>query len=259
VQTTAGPAATTPRRPALARDIAMRLAADEYHRFLDQLRALAPQDWAARTECPAWDVRQLATHVLGMAEMSASLRVQAHQMRASGKAAKASGGPLIDALTALQVRERAGLAPQEVVDAFTRIAPRAAKGRRRTPGFVRRMTMPGEQPTGPNAPGEPWSFGFLIDVVLTRDTWMHRIDIARAVGRAPVLTADHDGVLVDDVVREWGQRHGEACTLALGGPAGGTWDFGAGGPRLTADAVDFCRSVSGREPQPGLLGVPVPF
>lgn len=119
--------------------------------------------------------------------------------------------------------------------------------------------MPGDQPTGPDAPSEPWSFGFLVDVILTRDTWMHRIDIARATGRDPVLTPEHDGVLVDDVVREWAQRHGEACSLVLTGAAGGSWAFGTGGPELRADVVDFCRSLSGRDRLPGLLGLPVPF
>lgn len=256
--TTTAPRSAAPRRPALDRNVALRLAADEYDRFLDQLRALRPEDWSARTECPAWDVRDMASHVLGMAAMSASLREQAHQLRASSKAAKATGESELDALTALQVRERAHLSPAELVETFAATAPRAAKGRRRTPAFVRRMRMPGEQPTGPNAPGEAWSFGFLVDVVLTRDTWMHRVDIARATGREPVLTSEHDGVLVDDVVREWAQRHGEPCTLVLTGPAGGTWTFG-GGTELSADAVEFCRSVSGRDPLPGLLGTPVPF
>jgi uncharacterized protein (TIGR03083 family) len=259
LSTTATAPATLPRRSALDRDVAMRLAATEYDRFLDQLSTLSPSDWAARTACPAWDVRELATHVLGMAEMSASLREQLHQTRASGRAAKASGAPLINELNALQVRERARLTPDQVVERFAKVGPRAAKGRRRTPGLLRGRTMPGEQPTGPNAPGEPWSFGFLIDVVLTRDTWMHRIDIARATGLEPVLTADHDGVLIDDAVREWGGRHAQPCTLVLTGPAGGSWTFGSGDLALSADAVDFCRSVSGRDPLPGLLATPVPF
>lgn len=259
MQTTDKPAATTPRRSALDREVAMRLAATEYDRFVDQLRALAPQDWSARTECPAWDVRQMATHSLGMAEMAGSLRVQLHQTRAAEKAAKASGAPMIDELTALQVRERDALTPQQVIASFEKWGPRAAKGRRRTPGFLRSRRMPGDQPVGPGSPGEPWTLGYLIDVILTRDTWMHRVDIARAVGREPVLTAAHDGVLVDDVVREWGQRHGQPCTLVLTGPAGGSWTFGSGGHELSTDAVDFCRSVSGRDPLPGLLGTPVPF
>ena len=52
---------------------------------------------------------------------------------------------------------------------------------------------------------------------------MHRLDIARATGHAPVLTADHDGVIVADVVAEWARRHGRPYRLELTGPAGGVW------------------------------------
>ena len=40
------------------------------------------------------------------------------------------------------------------------------------------------------------------------------------------LTADHDGVLVADVVTEWAARHGQPCRLRLTGAAGGEWSFG---------------------------------
>jgi uncharacterized protein (TIGR03083 family) len=104
---------------------------------------------------------------------------------------------------------------------------------------------------------ESWTLGFLVDVVLTRDTWMHRVDVARAAGQEPELTADHDGVLVADVVAEWAGRHGQPCTLTLTGPAGGSWTFGTGGPELTDDAVEFCRGLSGRGTP--ALGTEVPF
>ncbi|HEU4912361.1 MAG TPA: hypothetical protein VFV76_10715 [Actinomycetes bacterium] len=50
---------------------------------------------------------------------------------------------------------------------------------------------------------EKWTLGYLTDVILTRDTWMHRSDIAAATGRAMTLTAEHDGVLVADIAAEW--------------------------------------------------------
>ena len=34
-----------------------------------------------------------------------------------------------------------------------------------------------------NGADEPWTFGFLFDVILTRDPWLHRTDIAAATGR----------------------------------------------------------------------------
>src|SRR4051794_17293090 len=104
---------TVPRSSALDRDTAMRLAATQYDRFLAQLRLLDDADWAARTTCPGWDVRTMASHVLGMAEMAASLRQQVHQQRA---AARAGGG--IDALTGVQVRERSSLSPNDLTERF---------------------------------------------------------------------------------------------------------------------------------------------
>lgn len=54
-----------------------------------------------------------------------------------------------------------------------------------------------------NGAAETWSIGYLTGVILTRDPWMHRLDLARATGQAPMLTSDHDGVIVADVVHEW--------------------------------------------------------
>jgi hypothetical protein len=106
---------------------------------------------------------------------------------------------------------------------------------------------------------EAWTTGYLIDIILTRDPWMHRADIARATGAAHVLTAEHDGVLVADVVAEWAARHGQPYTLHLTGPAGGTWASGEGGPLIELDAVEFCRILSGRGHADGLLAIQVPF
>ena len=83
-----------------------------------------------------------------------------------------------------------------------------------------------------NGAEEPWTFGYLFETILTRDTWMHRIDTAEATGRPLVLTADHDGVLVADLVAEWAARHGAPFALHLTGPAGGTWSVGTGGEEL---------------------------
>jgi uncharacterized protein (TIGR03083 family) len=248
---------TQPVRPALDRPIAMRLAETEYARFLDLLRSLSGDDWATATECAPWDVRDMAAHVLGMAEMAASVREQRRQTKAAAARHGQRGGLFIDALTGVQVAERATWPPQQIVERFAARAPKAAKGRRRAPGLVRRKQMPVLQDV--DGRREAWTFGFLIDVILTRDPWMHRIDISRAVGAEPVLTADHDGVLVADVVTEWAARHGQPYSLHLTGPAGGQWSQGTGGPELELDAVEFCRAVSGRASADGLLATQVPF
>ena len=106
---------------------------------------------------------------------------------------------------------------------------------------------------------EAWTIGFVTDVILTRDPWMHRVDLARATGRAMALTADHDGVIVDDVVREWAGRHGQAYRLTLTGPAAAP-----GPPVRTARPSRSTRSSSaGSSPvvrrASGLLATQVPF
>jgi uncharacterized protein (TIGR03083 family) len=222
----------------------MRLAATEYDRCAEAFRFLSPAQWAAPTDCPAWDVSQMAAHMLGMAEMAASLRENLRQQRKAAKAVAARGGLYIDALTQLQVDERAGWTPERITERYAARAAKATAGRRRTPGFVRSRTMPQAQEM--NGVTEPWTLGYLIDVILTRDPWMHRMDIAAATGTPPRLTADHDGVIVADVVAEWAGRHGKDFELTLTGPAGGTWRSGANGPSWTLDAVDFCRAISRR-------------
>jgi uncharacterized protein (TIGR03083 family) len=245
--------ASAPRPPALERVVAMRLAAAEYDRFLELVRRLQATDWDRQTECAGWDVRAMVGHVLGMAEMEASL---AEQCRQFTKALRAHG-VFIDALTALQVAKHRADPPDVLVARFADVAPKAVRGRRRTPGFVRRRTLPVQQSV--SGVLEQWTFGFLVDVILTRDTWMHRMDLSRALAMQPVLTADHDGLIVADVVREWAGRHGQPCALTLTGAAGGAWTFGVGGPALELDAVEFCRLVSGRGHAEGLLAAQVPF
>lgn len=248
---------TEARWPRMDRDVAMRLARTEYERFLDLLRSLSEDDWTRATDCPGWDVRAMAGHTTGMALMATGLKETLRQSLVS----KRRGGVPLDALTALQVQEHADLTTGELVDRFAAIGPRAARGRRRTPALVRRMKLPDPQDVGGKT--ERWTNGFLIDTILTRDPWMHRMDICRATGRAPVLTPDHDGLLVADVVEEWADRHARPYQLQLTGPAGGRFSKGKDGFELVLDAVDFCRVLSGRTARHtmkgDLLQVTVPF
>jgi uncharacterized protein (TIGR03083 family) len=249
-----------PRRPTLDHQRSMRLAATELDRFQAQLSRLQPADWRSATACPAWDVRAVSSHVLGMAEMFSSFRRNAAQHLPASRAAK-KGEVYIDALTARQVADRQELTPDQITQRLQHFAPRMLRWRTRTPGFLRNRAMPDAQPVSsqPDALVERWTFGFLFDTILTRDNWMHRIDIADATGQDLDLSADHDGVLVAEVVAEWASRHSSRYSLTLTGPAGGTWSRGIGGESLHLDAVGFCRALAGRAPAPGLLAVSVPF
>lgn len=249
-------------QPTLERPAAMRLAATEYDRVVDAVDALQADDWTLPTECPAWDIRQLVAHITGMAKAASAPLEMARQMRAA-KARQQDGQTLVDAQTAVQVEQREHLGPEELRAELRRVSPRAAKARRRTPGLLRRLRLP-EKPVVNGVP-ETWSLGYLTDVILTRDPWMHRLDLARATGHAPVLTADHDGAIVADVVLEWARRHGQPYWLELTGPAGGRWASGNGSEEIAMDAADFCRVLSGRRPgathgqTSPLLATQVPF
>jgi uncharacterized protein (TIGR03083 family) len=250
---TTTPTEDLPRTSKLDRTTAMRLAATEYSRFGGLLQSLDRADWTTATGCVAWDVRAMAGHLLGMAEMAASIREQMRQV----KTATRRGGVFIDALTSLQVEEHAQLSPDEIVTAYLKVGPKAARGRRRTPGFIRRRPLP--QPQLVEGGEERWTIGYLVDVILTRDPWMHRIDIAMATGAQNVLTREHDGVIVDDLVDEWAARHAQPYSLRLTGPAGGCWAAGSGGPEIELDVNEFCLKISGRLPAEGLLSTQVPF
>jgi hypothetical protein len=88
---------------------------------------------------------------------------------------------------------------------------------------------------------------------------MHRLDLCRATNREMVLTADHDGRLVADVVAEWAHRHEQPFSLLLSGPAGGRWGTNGGTNEIEMAALDFCLTLAGRAPGTGLLATPVPF
>lgn len=237
---------------------AMRLQAGELECTLGFLRSLDDHAWTAATDCPEWDVRAMYQHVLGACEAGASMRENIHQLRVARAYRKRHGGPLEAALSGLQVRERAELAPAEIVRRLTETAPKTVRGRSRTPALVRdhaRLAIDGPV-------HETWKLGYLVDVIYLRDMWMHRVDASRATSRPMQLSPDHDGRIIADVVAEWARRHGRPFLLELTGPAGGTYAHQPGSPtaeHLALDAVEFCRTLAGRGPATGLLATVVPF
>jgi uncharacterized protein (TIGR03083 family) len=244
------------RRSALDHEVAMTLAATEYERVVTMFESCTPQQWALPTDCPGWDVRAMAGHMLGMAQMIATVPELVRQQVTSQRSAKKTGQLSIDSLTALQVAKNANLSTTALVENMKMTGPRAVRGRRRVPALIRNLPMPEAQTVGGRT--ESWTFGFLFDVILTRDPFMHRIDISTVTGIPMNAATNHEGVLVDDIVREWAARHGQDFKLELTGPAGGSWGSGAGEP-MTMDAFEFCRVLAGRKPATGLLAEQVPF
>jgi uncharacterized protein (TIGR03083 family) len=155
----------------------------------------------------------------------------------------------VDGANAVQVRERAGATAAELVTRYERAIPGALRWRRRL-GWI---------PVSMQDDGGRFRMRELFEVILTRDTWMHRVDIARATGRDMTITPEHDGRIVEDCVLDWAAKHGRPFSLVLAGPAGGRFAAGTGGPDMEIDAVEFVRALSGRGVRDEILGTRVVF
>ena len=100
---------------------------------------------------------------------------------------------------------------------------------------------------------------YLVDVILARDAWLHRYDIARATGGSvdpDPTSAEVIAQVVRDLALAW---QGPDVVLDLTGPEGGTWLVGTNpdAPVVTLPAVEFLRHLSGRVvPADLLAGVP---
>jgi uncharacterized protein (TIGR03083 family) len=238
----------------IGRPEARVIAEEEFRRFADLVASLSPEEWATQTDCTAWDVRKMALHVLGSGDAQASFPQFVHQLR--------KGVPLnkeidshhwVDGMNELQIRERAHLSDDEIVEKLATIGPRAVKGRWGTPPPARYLPIPFGPPIG-------WApLKYLLDVGFTRDVWAHRIDICAAIERPLHLSGDHDGRLVADIVAEWASIHGEPFELVLEGPAGGTFTQGRDGERVDIDAITFILTLSVRLPGTGILAHPLPL
>jgi uncharacterized protein (TIGR03083 family) len=236
-------------------DEAMVLTAAEFERAVALLRALSPSDWSKPTDCDRWNVRALALHLLGAAEANASLAEQLRQMRKGSKLKASVGSPnWWDGANEYQISKHPGLADDRIADAYAEVAPKATAARSRMPRVIRALPV-----LKLPAPVGRQPLGYLTDMGFTRDVWMHRVDLARAVARPMELTPEHDGRIIADLVAEWATTHGERFTLELEGPAGGRFTAGTGGESVRIDAVEFCRILSGRAPGAGVLANPLPL
>lgn len=239
---------------------AQEIALAAYDRLLARLEQLAPGDWGRRTDCAAWDVADMVGHMIGAAKAGASFRETLRQQVWALRHKKEFGGNDLDAMNALQVRDHAQLAPAERMKLLRVTSRRAVDRRMAFPRPLRGIRIP-LSTAGSTADGMPTSLtlGHLMEVIYTRDVWLHTVDIARATDRPLELTPELDGRIVEDVVAEWAGRHGQSFALSLTGAAGGEFRHGEDGPRLELDAVEFCRILSGRAPADGLLATRVLF
>lgn len=239
---------------------AREVALAAYEQLLGQLKRLEPAHWDAPTDCSAWHVADMVRHLVGAAKGYASVPQMLRQQILAMRHKRDFDGNALDACNALQVADHAHLSPGQLVTELRRLAPKAVAGRLRPPAPVRAITLPLDM-TGSTASGMPTTLrlGHLMDTVLTRDVWLHGIDIERATGVTVDRTGQPDARIVEDVVAEWAHRHDQAFDLTLTGPAGGRFRQGTDGEHLEQDAIEFCRILSGRAAGTGLLATRILF
>ena len=221
------------------------LAQAEYERVLAVLKTLDGDDWQQPTYCTEWNVRQMVAHLAGAAAGSSSF-AEFRRQNLQLKFIREYENP-VDGTNELQLHERAGNMPAELVAEFEQKGQQAALNRRNLPWLVRKITVP-------MGPMGLTSIGYLMDTIYPRDQWMHRYDLCAATGKQMELTAEHDGrivalVLLDIAEKLRKELVGRTIALQLSGPAGGEYLFGKNAlPNCTLgmDLFDFNLRASGR-------------
>ena len=229
-----------------------RLARTEYLRTATLLRRLETADWARRTDCSAWTVRDMAGHLLGAAEGFSNPLQMLHQYRDGARLVRegrAHGTQPVDGANAVQIADHAGLPVPQLIARYEAVIDPVLRWRRR----LRHL------PGGMDDVARRFTFRELFKVILTRDTWMHRLDISRASGIDFEMTAEHDGRIVADAVRDWAAGHSQPFRLLLTGAAGGGYRRGENADAQRMEAVEFARLLSGRSGGAGILGTRIVF
>lgn len=233
----------------LNHDEVIPLAREEVARFLALVETLTPADWNRPTECSRWTVKDIvahqASHVLALTHFREFLnQFNPRNFREYTR----KGMNTLDAANQRQVDKRAGWTAGQLIAEIRDHSDASIAGRQRFPVLLRwlRVRTPGYEGR--------ISIGELIDNIFTRDMWMHRLDICRAIEREMTQTVDHDGRITALVIRELdpylsSKLNGRALIYRLTGKAGGEWVVGGNSPAAAAislDALDFHRLASGR-------------
>ncbi len=226
--------------PYVTADEAYTLLSTALDRFLALVEPLTPEEWEQPTACTEWTVRDILAHQAG----SYAGAVGYGAMLRTTPLPKKGQLPE-DALNALQLQQRLGKSPAELLTELRAVGPIGA----RKWAYHFRLIKPFAIPY----PGGSLSLRHLMWVIHSRDTWMHRLDICRATSRPFEQTREHDGRIVALVMRDVatclkGKLGGRAVIFDLSGIAGGVWKVGSGEASATIqmDALDFNILASGR-------------
>lgn len=217
------------------------------------LASIEGDDWHRRTVCDAWDVADIAGHLIGQAEDV--IKPTSFPRRWLNNKRAYPGVPRFDAHMMVQADEHRGTPPAELRELFDRVWAKATRKISSNPELIRRITMQVD-------PAPRMALGYVQDILLARDLWMHRDDVCQALGR-PFDPGPYAEELIAQVVYDleasgpfWGDR--PAVVLELTGPGGGTYRLGRDEPvgHAAVDAVAYMRTLSGRDDAPAVTGDP---
>ncbi|MFF1822422.1 maleylpyruvate isomerase family mycothiol-dependent enzyme [Kribbella sp. NPDC058245] len=218
------------------------------------LASIHGTDWQRRTVCDEWDVADIAGHLIGQAEDV--IRPLSFPRRFLKAKRAYPNTPKFDAHMMVQADEHRGTPPDALRSTFDQVWTKATRKILRNPALIRRISFPVEE-----HPGFSLNLGYVQDILLARDLWMHRDDVCQALGR-PFDAGQYGEELIAQVMRDvidgpfWGDR--PAVDVELTGQRGGTYRLGRGEPvgRAAVDAVGYMRTLSGRDDSPVVSGDP---
>lgn len=199
-----------------------QLSQVEYARVLALLETLTGADWQQPTYCTEWNVRDMVAHLAGSVTGSSSF-AEFKRQNVSNPYLKEFDDPT-DGTNKLQLEERTNKTTAELVAEFRQNGQIAVKNRQNLPWLVRKIHMP----MGPLGFA---SFEYLMDVIYPRDQWMHRYDICAATGKQMVVTAEHDGRIIElvllDIAKKLRKTLGKhTIVLQLTGALQAEYQFG---------------------------------
>ncbi len=238
-------------RRVLTKAEATTLASAVYDSLISELEDLTEEEWQAPTACAPWTVGDMVRHLVGAGRCYSSFPRMMRVVAWAQRHRREFDGNDLDAMNHRQVEQHRHLSPAQLLDTLRREKGHYVSKRMSRPRFTNNLPLK-TSATGSTPPGTPADlrFGELMRVVLSRDVLVHRLDINLAVGRSEVYRGPHDARLIEDVVLEWFDRHGHPVTLDLGGPAGGVFVQGEGGPELSMTSERFIAILSGRARTP---------
>jgi uncharacterized protein (TIGR03083 family) len=215
------------------------------------LATIDGNDWKRSTVCTEWDVADIVGHLCGQAEdVNKPWSFPLRDRRARKVYPEVE---LMDAHMLIQADDHRGTPPDVLRTRFEKLWAKATKTVSRNPALIRRLRVKIE-----GIPGfDHLDLGYIQDILLPRDLWMHRDDVCQALGRE-FDAGPYAGEVVAQVMLDivdgpfWS---GTPVVLTLTGQGGGTYQLGQGDPIATvsADAVGYMRTLSGRDDHPVLV------